>query len=333
MSGATRTRGYWPLLWLGLAMLAVALLHAMLGARPLPPATVLWAVLDPDPADFTHQIVLHFRLPRLLAAVIAGSGLALCGALLQALVRNPLAEPQLLGLNAGAALAVVLSAALLPASLAVARPVLAAGGALLLFGGVLLLSSAGRGGPTPQKLILCGVALSALASAITAATLLLDEQALEDLRLWLAGDLAGQGLGRIWPVLPFHLGAVAVAFVLAPQLSLLALGDEVAQGLGVRLHRLRLAALVTAALLCGAAVTLAGPIGFIGLLVPQLLRRVLDGALWQLLLGCVLGGPLLLLAADIIARTAFLPQEIATGVITGALGAPVFIAIILRHRA
>lgn len=313
-----------------LALLMAALLHLMVGARPVSPRVVVEAMLAFRPDDFEHQIVLHFRLPRLSAAILAGSGFALCGALLQALVRNPLAEPQILGLNAGAALAVVASAIFLPEGMALARPLLAAMGALGAFAIVLALAGAGREGPTPLKLTLCGVAVSALAAALTSAMLLLDQQALEELRRWLAGDLAGQGFDQLLPVLPAYLVALLAAFLLAPQLAMLAMGDTVAQGLGVRLHRLRLAVVLVAALLCGAAVALAGPIGFLGLLVPQLVRRLLGGNLRLMLMGCALGGPALLLAADALARTVFLPEEIATGVVTAALGAPFFIAVVAR---
>lgn len=324
-------RSWRPWLLFGGGLLAVALLHTLLGARPVPPGVLLQTFLAPDPDDFAQRIIPHFRLPRLLAGLVAGSGLAVCGALLQALVRNPLAEPQLLGLNAGAALAVVASGALLPEILLPARPLVAAGGALVLFAAVLGLAHAGREGLTPVKLVLCGVAVSALASAVTSAILLLDEQALADLRLWLAGDLAAQSLGRLWPVLPAYLLAMAAAFLLAPQLTLLDMGDGVARGLGLRVGRLRLMVVVVAALLCGSAVTLAGPIGFIGLLVPLLAKRLLPGPLWRQLVGCALGGPTLLLAADLVARLVLQPQELATGIVTGLLGAPVFVAIIARR--
>ncbi|WP_160000448.1 iron ABC transporter permease [Roseomonas sp. 18066] len=319
-----------PFFLLAGGLLAIALLHLLLGARPVSPL-VLWQVLAaPDHDDYAQQIVTHFRLPRLLAGLVAGSGLALCGALLQALVRNPLAEPQLLGLNAGAALAVVAGGMLLPALPPEARPLLAAGGALALFAGVLGLAQSGRDGATPIRLLLCGVAVTALAGAVTTGLLLLDEQALAELRTWLAGDLAAPSVALLLAVSPLHLLAIAAAFLLAPQLALLALGDAVAQGLGVRLGRLRLAAVLVAALLCGGAVTVAGPIGFLGLLVPLLARRLLGTSLPRIFLGCLLGGPLLLLAADLVARTILLPQEIATGIVTGLLGAPVFVALIAR---
>lgn len=319
-----------PLALLALALLIAALIHATLGARPVSPWVIAEALKNFNRNDFAHQVVLHFRLPRLLSAIMVGSGLALCGALLQALVSNPLAEPQILGLNAGAALAVVGTAFFLPEALAVARPVVAAVGALAAFGVVLSLAGGGREGPTPLKLTLCGIAVSALAAALTAALLLWDQQTLDELRRWLAGDLAGQGFSQILPVLPAYLLAIVAAFLLAPQLAMLAMGDALAQGLGVRLHRLRLAVVVVAALLCGAAVALAGPIGFLGLLVPQLVRRLLGGDLRAVLAGCALAGPAALLLADTLARTAFLPEEIATGVVTGALGAPFFIAVVAR---
>ena len=318
------------LLLLTIATLIIALAHAALGARPIGAGALAQALLAFDPAQFEHQILWHFRLPRLLAAMVAGAGLALCGALLQSIVRNPLAEPQLLGLNAGAALAVVLATTLLSDGLGAARPMVAALGALGAFATVLALASAGRAGPTPLKLILCGVAVSGLCGAVTAAVLLLDESTLLELRHWLAGDLAGQGFAQLWPVLPAFAPAMAAAFLLAPSLASLSLGDAVATGLGLHPNRLRLGALLAAALLCGSAVTLAGPIGFLGLLVPQVVRRLIGGGLRAQLLGCLLGGPALLLAADLLARTVLLPRELATGIVTGLLGAPFFILIVAR---
>ena len=315
------------------ALLAAALLHLLFGTRQIGVPAVVDALLAFDRDDFDHQVLLRFRLPRLLAAMVVGGALGLCGALLQALVRNPLAEPQLLGLNAGAALAVVASATLLPGGLGLdlARPWIAALGALGVFGLVMALSAFGRNGPTPLKLILCGVAVSAFASALTSAMLLLDEQALEDLRLWLSGDLAGQEYERLLLVLPTFLTGCIAAFLLAPQLGVLMLGDTVAKGLGVNVAAVRVAALFVAALLCGSAVTLAGPIGFVGLLVPLLVRRLVGPALGANLLACLIAGPILLLAADLVARTIFAPQEIATGVVTGALGAPVFVFLVARY--
>lgn len=301
------------------------------GARPIAVKTVATAFVAFDPDNFDHQAVFLFRLPRLIAAILVGAALAVTGVLMQALVRNPLAEPQLLGLNSGAALAVVgMSVAGLDGT-GLMRPIAAAVGALVTFAIVLGISSVGRTGPTPLKVTLGGVIVSAFASSLTSAMLLLDDLALEDLRLWLAGDLAAQsaeGLILVAPVIGF---AILAAFLVSPRLTTLALGEDVARGLGVNVGLTRLSVLVISATLCGAAVTLAGPIGFIGLIVPQLARRIAGENLRYHLILCLLSGPLLLLGADMLARHLIAPAEIATGVVTGGLGATFFIILVARY--
>lgn len=173
-----------------LLLCAGAIVHLGLGARYIAPHTVVQALIDFNPRDFDHNVIVNLRLLRLVAAVIVGAALGVAGVLLQAIIRNPLGEPHILGLNAGAALAVVLTSAL-GLTLPFGRPLIAAVGAGTLFLLVLMLSSAGRVGLTPMKVTLCGVALSAFTASITAAILILDEQTLQALRTWLAGDLAG----------------------------------------------------------------------------------------------------------------------------------------------
>lgn len=177
-------------------------------------------------------------MPRLAAALLTGASLGVAGALLQAVIRNPLGEPHILGLNAGAALAVVAASAL-GLAFPVGRPLLASTGGALLFLLILLLSSAGRSGVTPMKVTLCGVALSAFVSSITAAILILDEQTLLAMRTWLAGDLAGQDWATLGTSAWFSLGGFVLALYLAPSLNMLALGDRMAQGLGVSVLRTR----------------------------------------------------------------------------------------------
>jgi len=315
-------------------LLAAACIAALaIGPRQLNPATIVQALVSFDPQVFDHQALWAFRMPRLCAALIVGAALALSGAVLQIVVSNPLAEPQILGLNAGAALAVAASITFLPPGLAsmLSRPLIAAVGGALAFAAVLALSSVGRGGPTPLKLTLCGIIVSAFASSLTSAILLLDEQALDDLRVWLSGDLAGQSAGPLWSALPIFLAGVGLAFGLAPKLSALALGDAVAKGLGVDIIRTRLATLLAVALLCGSAVAIAGPIGFLGLIVPHLVRRFSGNHLRRILLNCMLVGPIVLILADMAARTIIAPEEIATGIVTGGIGATIFVIIVARY--
>jgi ABC-type Fe3+-siderophore transport system, permease component len=306
-----------------------AIIHLGLGARTIAPRVVVEALLHYDPRNFDHRIIVNLRLTRLLAALLTGAALGVAGLLLQTVIRNPLGEPHILGLNAGATLAVVVCSAA-GITVGVSRPLAAALGAAALFGLVMMLASAGRAGATAMKITLCGVALSAFASAITASILILDEQTLQAMRTWLAGDLSGISLTTLQIAsIPTLLG-ILLAGILAPRLNILALGDRVASGLGVSVARTRVLGVIAIALLCGAAVSVAGPIGFIGLVVPHVIRRWAGQDIRIGLLLALPTGALLLLSADILARWLLAPQELATGVMTAMVGAPVFIAIAVR---
>ena len=306
-----------------------AIAHLGIGARVIAPQTVVQALLYFDPRNFDHNVIVRLRLIRLAAAMVTGAALGVAGVLLQSVIRNPLGEPHILGLNAGAALAVVLTSAL-GFTLPFGRPLIAAVGAAALFMLVLTFSSSGRTGLTPMKIILCGVAMSAFASSITAMVLILDEQTLLAMRTWLAGDLAGLNAEIVRSASWVAAVGVALALWLSPSLNMLALGDRMAQGLGVSLLKTRLLALLAIALLCGAAVSIAGPIGFIGLVVPQLIRRLVSVDLRVMVPLSALCGALVLLLADIAARTLFTPYELATGIMTALVGAPLFILMASR---
>ena len=327
-----RTRPRLAMLLLTLMLIAGSLIHLGLGARWIAPQTVLQALIEYDPRNFDHRIIVDLRLVRLAAALLTGAALGVAGVLLQTVIRNPLGEPHILGLNAGASLAVVATSALglsvgdFPA----ARPLTAACGAALLFGGVMALASAGRGGATPLRITLCGVAISAFASAVTAAILILDEQTLLAMRTWLAGDLAGLNWATLQAALVPALSGMGLALLLAPRLNVLALGDKVALGLGVNLVQTRLLGLAAIALLCGAAVAVAGPIGFVGLVLPHVVRRLITQDIRLALPLAAPVGALVLVLADIAARTIVAPQELATGAMTALVGAPLFIFIAAR---
>lgn len=322
-------RSLWALLLVSSLLCLGAIIHLGLGARAIAPSVVVDALLHYDPRNFDHRIIINLRLTRLLAALLTGAALGVAGLLLQTVIRNPLGEPHILGLNAGATLAVVVCSAA-GISYGVSRPLAAACGAAALFGLVMLLASAGRVGTTAMKITLCGVALSAFASAVTASILILDEQTLQAMRTWLAGDLSGISLSTLQIASVPALLGVLMAALLAPRLNILALGDRVASGLGVSVVRTRVLGVIAIALLCGAAVSVAGPIGFIGLVVPHVIRRWAGQDIRTGLLLALPTGALLLLLADILARWLLAPQELATGVMTAMVGAPVFIAIAVR---
>ncbi|MFG1349513.1 FecCD family ABC transporter permease [Xanthobacter autotrophicus] len=320
-----------------LGTLAVA--HLGAGARPIPPGTVIEALVAFDPDSFDHKVVVELRLLRLLCGLLVGAGLGLTGALLQSITRNPLGEPHILGLNAGAALAVVSTLTFAPwlrtwlpaEALLAARPLVAALGAAALSGLVIATASAGRTGLTPMKVTLCGVALSAFAASLTSAQLILDDQTLATVRLWLAGDLSGLSYGALQAALVPALVGMGLAFALSGRLDALALGDGAARGLGVHVARTRLAGLAAAGLLSGAAVSLAGPIGFVGLVVPHAVRGLGARDMRLALPLCAIAGAVLLIAADLAARSLFAPRELATGAVTALVGVPVFIALAARR--
>ncbi|QND45402.1 iron ABC transporter permease (plasmid) [Rhizobium lusitanum] len=324
-------RSLLALMALAAIIVVLASIHAGIGARPVAPTTLLKAVFAFDSHNFEHQILVKLRLARLAAALLVGAALGVAGLLLQSLLRNPLGEPHILGLNAGASLAVVLTSSLPFLAGGFARPLVAALGAGLLFAAVIALASAGRAGMTMLKVTFCGIALSALASSLTSAILILDEETLQEMRLWLAGDLAGIGYDLIGSALAPILMGMLLAFMIAPRLNALALGDAAATGLGVPVKSTRLIGLAATALLCGASVSVAGPIGFIGLMVPNAARQLSGGDLRFALPLSALGGAALLLAADIAARMLMSPHELATGIMTAIIGAPVFIFAASRY--
>ncbi|WP_337796404.1 iron ABC transporter permease [Agrobacterium rubi] len=332
-SGGSTNRLQSLLLLCGLGLLLVlALTHLSVGARPVSPQFLIDALTSRDITSFDQQILLKLRLPRLLAAILCGASLGIAGRLLQSILRNPLAEPHILGLNAGASLALVASTAL-PAGLMVfpaSRPLIAVAGSGVLFALVLFLSSAGRTGLTMTKVTFCGIALSALASACVSAILILDQETLEQMRFWLAGDLSGISLSDLQTVLPIVVIAAMAAAWITSRLDIMALGDQTATGLGVPVRQTRLIGLIATALFCGASVSLCGPIGFIGLIVGGVAHRMVGGRhMVSIPLSALLGANLMI-AADIAARTIAAPQELATGILTAFVGAPVFIAVVAR---
>lgn len=313
---------------LALTVLAlIALVHLSVGARELPPATVIEALVAYDPAQFEQFIVRELRLPRLLIALSVGAALGVAGALMQGVTLNPLAAPDILGINLGAALAVVLATFFGLGSTGI-LPWFAFGGALVTSVVVYVIGSIGRGGATPLKLTLAGVAISAFLGALISAVHLLNQDGFERLRVWLAGTLAGRDMAVFMTGLPYLAVGFATALFIARQITTLGLGADVARGLGVRAGRLKLLALGSVVLLCGAAVTVTGPIGFIGLVVPHMVRSLVGvDYRWIVPLSALVGAAVLT-AADIIARVAFAPQELATGIVTALVGAPVFVALV-----
>ncbi|WP_282344138.1 iron ABC transporter permease [Pseudomonas sp. PS02288] len=279
-----------------------------------------------------HIIVNEIRLPRVLLAILVGMSLGTAGAAMQGLLRNPLAEPGLLGVSSSASLGAVLclyygvsalSPWLVPAS--------AMGCAALA---TLVLYAIARQRASNLTLILCGVALSSLAAAATSLAINLapNPTDMQDIVLWLMGSLSDRSFADIRLCLPFIVAGLLLLFACGPQLDALTLGEDEASSLGVNLPRLRVQIILGTALCVGASVAVTGSIGFVGLVVPHLLRKAVGYHPSLLLFSSALGGALLLLAADIVLRLVSGEQELMLGVVTAMIGAPFFLALVLRQR-
>ena len=320
---------------MGLGLLAVLVLAVFLslliGARPLAPSTVFDALANMDPANGDHAVIAS-RIPRTVAGLLIGAALGLAGAGMQGITRNPLADPGILGVNAGAALAVVLGIHFFAVSTLhgyILFAFVGAAGASLL---VYLVASLGRDGATGLKLALAGAAMAAGLGSLTNAVLMVGQEALDRFRFWQVGTLGAREVPEMLSVAPFlALGAVAV-LTGAKLFNALALGDDSAVGLGFRVGRGRALSAAGVVLLCGAATALAGPIGFVGLIVPHAVRVLAGGDYRWLLPLSMIAGPVLLLLADVVGRVIAPPAEIQVGVMTAVLGAPLFLWLLRRGK-
>jgi iron complex transport system permease protein len=327
---APATRLARGLLWGGAALALAVLGSLLLGAGEVGPGRALPVLLGAGDADASFA-VLELRLPRTVVAVAVGVALGVAGAVLQTAARNPLAEPGLLGVSAGASFAVVLVIAS-GASAATLGPwvaVLGAGAGCLLAVGAARLRGTGD---DPVRLVLAGAALSSLLHAATSVVLLLDQRTADEVRFWTVGSVAGRDLGTLSEVGPVLAAGVLVALLVARPLSALALGDDVARGLGHRPARARSLAMAAVALLVGGAVAAAGPIAFIGLVVPFLARALVGPDLRRVLAVSVLLGPAVVLVADVASRLLVRPYEMPLGVVTALVGAPVLVAVVRSTR-
>ena len=277
-------------------------------------------------------IAVQERIPRTALAIMAGAALALSGALMQAITRNPIADPGILGVNTGAALAVVCGIAFFGITSPFQYLWLALGGAVLTAVFVYNVGSVGPGGSTPIKLALAGAATTAALSSLVSAVLLPRTAVMDTFRFWQVGGVGGADWGTMAVILPLLVAGTLVALFCAPALNALALGDDVAVGLGVRIGRTRLLAAVAGVVLCAAVTAVAGPIAFVGLMVPHVIRMLVGpDQRWVLPLSAV-GGAVLLTLADTIGRLIGYPGETEAGIVTAFVGAPVLVIIARRSK-
>jgi len=315
-----------------LAVLIVATLSILVGTRQFDPATVLGAFTG-TAGEEAHAIILGQRVPRTILGIVGGAALAVGGALVQAHTRNPLADPGLLGVTAGSALAVVLAISLLGVSTPAGYLWFAFAGALMGTVLVAVFGSAAtrRRDAGPASLVLAGAAVSALLGAVTGVILLLDTATLDVYRFWTVGSLAGgrgfEALGVVWPFLVLGL---LLALVQAPALNALALGDDIARSLGRNIAGTRMLGLAAIVLLVGGAVACIGSLGFVGLVAPHLVRRLCRDDQRALVPLSAAAGALLVLVADIVGRVVVAPNEIPVGITLGVLGGPAFLLLVVR---
>lgn len=282
-----------------------------------------------DVADYT---LWQVRLPRLALAVLLGAGLGVAGCLLQGATRNGLADPEIIGVNQGASLFVVLALLTLGGE-ASSRVVLAAAFAGAAVGGGLVYALSFHGSFNQQRIILAGLAVGFFFGSTTTGVLLLRENELFEILYWLAGKLSGASWFDVQLAAAIFLPCLGGAWLLSNQLNVLAIGDEVAAGLGQSTGRVRTLCALTIAALAGTSVALAGPIGFVGLMVPHIGRRLVGSDFRTLLPLCLLLGALLLVLADLGAQWLLYPSETPAGVITALLGTPFFLSLVRRRKA
>lgn len=327
-SNATR------LIWLMVAVMvlaAVLLASIAIGSRDIPLGTVLDALFAYDDSD-NHAIIMALRVPRTLTGLLVGAALGIAGALIQALTRNPLADPGILGVNTGAAFFVVLAVGLFGFTSIQSYIWFAFLGAIVTTVLVYAVGSAGRAGATPVRLTLAGVAVGAVLGGISAGITLLNPTTFDRMRQWSAGSLVSPGYEALWAVLPFVLIGLVIAMLVARPLNAVALGDDLAAALGANIGRTRVLVVVATTLLAGAATAAAGPIGFVGLMVPHVARWIVGpDQRWIFLFTAVLA-PILLLTADIVGRVVMRPGELQVGIVTAFIGAPVLIALARRRK-
>ena len=320
------------LAWLALlALLLVVTVVASLlfGSNNLPPDQVV-GVLTGKASEEARTIVMEQRVPRTLVGIIVGAALAIAGSLMQSLTRNPLAEPGLMGVNAGASVAVIGSVVAFGV-MGIWQYMIAAtiGGALA----AMLVYTLGRGRDgSIVKLALAGVAISAALSALAQGLLLANQDAYNEFRLWVSGSLEGRGMDIVSTVGPVIAVGVLIAFVVAPAINALGMGEEAATSLGVSVRTTQNLTLLSVTVLAGAATAAVGPISFVGLAVPFVVRALLGNDVRWVNYGSALLGPVWLLGADILARVLVAPQETQAGIVATLAGAPVFLFLMTRRK-
>lgn len=312
-----------------IAAIAAAVLSICMGSVNVSLAEIYAALAGGAPDKVETHIVLYARLPRTCGCLLAGASLAVSGAVIQSVLANPLAAPNIIGVNSGAGMAVVICAALFPHYSGL-YPVFAFVGAL--FGVLLVLFIAEKTGASKTTLVLSGVAVSSVFSAITDGVITFVPDVLNGYSDFRIGGFSNLAMSRVIPALWVVIPALIILLLLSNDLDILSLGMETASSLGLSSGKLRIAALALSAALAGAAVSFAGLLGFVGLIVPHIIRRILGECSAPLIVGSALGGAALLTLCDTLARLIFAPYELPVGVVLSLIGGPFFIWLLIKQR-
>ncbi|MFD6859916.1 FecCD family ABC transporter permease [Rhodococcus sp. NPDC060090] len=319
------------LLTLAVILVLVLLASVAIGARPMTFPEVFHALFVNDGSE-TDVIIHSLRIPRTLLGLLVGIALGVAGALIQGHTRNPLADAGLLGINAGAALFVVLSIYLLGTSSPAEYLWFAFAGSLFASVVVFGFSSIGNGSSSPLSLALAGAAVAFFLQAMIQTVVLLDQTSLDGYRFWVVGSVAGRGMDVLWQVLPFIVVGLVIALAGTPGLNVLSLGEDVARSLGTNVVLTRVIGIAVITILTGAATAACGPIAFVGLIVPHIARAITGPDYrWLVPYAGLLGGVLLVLA-DVIGRIVVRPGELQVGIVLALVGAPFFIALVRRRK-
>ncbi|MFJ7944507.1 FecCD family ABC transporter permease [Streptomyces sp. NPDC096354] len=312
-----------------LALLVAVLLSLAVGARTIAPSAVLDALLHGGHSD-AAEVIRQLRVPRTLIGLMVGAALALAGTVLQGITRNPIADPGILGISQGASVGVVLAIAYAGIHTLTGYVWFAFAGAAVASVAVYAIASRGRGGATPVKLALGGAAINALLVSVTMAVLTTKASALDEFRFWQVGSISGREAEVAQQIWPFLLAGTVLVLSVARGLDALALGEDVAKGLGQKVATVRVVGGVGATVLTGVGVAAAGPIAFIGLAVPHIARAIVGSDHRWVLPMAALIGPVMLLVSDVIGRIVFPPGEVPAGVMTALIGVPFLVALVRR---
>ncbi|MCZ0870868.1 iron ABC transporter permease [Peribacillus sp. AS_2] len=317
--------------WMGLLITILLLLFLLCSSIVYGYTDTTWKMAIDAFTDFNgtneHIVIQSVRLPRALIASAIGTSLAISGVLMQTLTKNPLASPDIFGVNAGAGLAVVTGVTVFGISNLQVFTWLSFLGAAIAAISIFMIGSMGRGGLTPMKLTLAGAAMTAMVASLTQGLLVSNEALLEQVLFWLAGSVSGRSLDNLVAVLPYLAAGWVLALIMSGKMNVLSMGEDVAKGLGLNIVFLKLALGLAIILLSGGSVAVAGPIGFIGIVVPHLTRSIVGIDHRWLIPFSGLFGAVLLIAADVISRYILMPREVPVGVMTAIIGTPFFIYI------